>query len=60
MQQPLSFRALNDVFWYTTKALLSVTTQYATSKEASKPLTVSGGREEVPNSSKMMPSNITV
>jgi hypothetical protein len=46
-RQPPSFRALNDIFRYTTKELLNITAQYATSKKAA------------PSSSKAAPSNIT-
>jgi hypothetical protein len=49
MQQLLPFLAPNEVFWYTTEELLSITTQYATNKEAAKPLPIPGGREVVPS-----------
>jgi hypothetical protein len=58
-RQPPSFRALNDIFRYTTKELLNITAQYATSKKAAKALLVPSGREAAPNSSKAAPSNIT-
>jgi hypothetical protein len=40
--------------------LLSLATQYATSKEATGPLPMLGDKETVPDSSKAMPSNIAI
>jgi hypothetical protein len=60
-QLPPPFRAPNDFFKYTTEELLSLATQYTTSKEAVRPLPVRGGREVVPSSSsKVAPSSIII
>jgi hypothetical protein len=40
--------------------LLSPTTQYTTSKEAVRLNPIQGGREEIPGSSKAMPSSIAI
>jgi hypothetical protein len=40
--------------------MLCLTAQYATNKEVATPLPVLGGREAVPDSSKVVPSNIAV
>jgi hypothetical protein len=60
VQQLPPFRAPNNISKYTTKELCSITTQYATSKGAAKPLPISGHREAVPSSSNVTPSNVII
>jgi hypothetical protein len=55
-----AFLAPNDFFRYTTKELLCITTQYATNKEAVRPLLILGDMEVAPDSSKVAPSSIVV
>jgi hypothetical protein len=59
-QQPPPFWTPNDVVRYNTEELLSITAQYATNKEAARPLPIPGGREAVLNSNKAVSSSITV
>jgi hypothetical protein len=47
-------------FRYTTKEMLYLAAQYATSREATRPLPILGGMETTPSSSKAMPSSIVV
>jgi hypothetical protein len=40
--------------------MLNITAQYATNKETARPFPVLGGKEVIPNSSRVLPSNITI
>jgi Fe-S-cluster formation regulator IscX/YfhJ len=59
-QEPLPFRAPNDIFRYTTKELLNITPQFTTNKVAAGPLTILGSREAVPSSSRAASSSIAI
>jgi hypothetical protein len=57
---PPPFRAPNDFFRYTTEGILNLAAQYATNKEATRPLPILGGKETTPDSSKAVPSSIII
>jgi hypothetical protein len=59
-RQPPRFWAPNNIVRYTTEEVLDIAAQYTTDEEAARALLVSGGREAIPGSSRVAPSNIDI